>query len=1094
MTTPPNAPAFKVVGRNAACGPPNVATTHVFSVAYVAGDCSNCLQVCERLEACLGLQCDQTSGTRCQLWRSRPLEATSEPGSECWARLSSFERLALVAPRQPPPPPWPQPPPPSPPPPPPPPPSPCPAPPPPPYFGCPVLANSGCLRVTLPCPADATACEGAQPTPADEAPVASPPSQACAQALDEQRRGYAVDYEAAGIDEAGRTFFRARHGEGPPRFLYYTEPSSQYSPSLHSSWVFSRERSPDVIIGDERAVPADMTLRVSSLPALQRTLPLGTYEWRQATAPPTASTCVRGAHAGGAPPTHGRAWVRIECALCAGRADVSGGAQQEVTRTLEPTAARIGCSTIDLTWPHPKPPFWGIGVPPPSRYRLRILPLGAPASAAAELTVLATAGDTSREVDEPGHRAAALNFAHVDGLNPAKPYELRLAPEVRTGHGFSWSGYGPPTVITTGTAGDMGGWPLDLLGLDPDEAVATVRQTPMPLADTCHTINLLVPPVPDCHGASMGLEWLLPADQHAAATAARAPSAAPAAHPSAATQAVWRPCSACTLGAVHDDGRRTVTVGGLSPLAVYQFRARLALRAGPPGLSGSLDSAAYRVGPATPPIMTGRGGEAPSWLRAPRVTPTSSASFELIAPVDRDASCRAIAGEPIRWTVEVRAAGTASAGGATGTGAAADAASDGLTSSASADGQGAWRVLDDADWSESRDAAGRTVLSIPTLRCPAGYAFRLAPTNVLGAAAHRAAHALATSPPLPPRLREDADRVELKLRARAGTARGYLDPTGAAMAAPPTAAAAAEAQIRTLEAHLVEEMRAALELPHNAVRLLESRAALGFVILELPAAVTPIIVQAMLFAASATPCSPSLVERLTQAPGVSLCGRLLAGSLTSTIELAAGVLVERERGAVPPGGAVGLGRAHTPSTEWVQLAPSLVRGEGVGVDETADLTTAGSVGALAVLALFMIVPIAITLASTSASPNESSSRGALGTASAACLALWYHTVAATEEALAHVLPHAMCHWWAGSAKPACAEACERCLPQIAAMWTVILTAVSHGLSRVHGYFGKSRVSRVAPGSLALPSVAVDEEHQEDEDEDGDEDGTAGAHM
>lgn len=108
-------------------------------------------------------------------------------------------------------------------------------PPPPPYFGCP--QTSACLRVALP-PSQA----------GDDANSAG-----CSEAI---RRTavlpYVSDYEPSGVDSVGRTHFRSRHHANV--FLYFTEPAAEFSPAMHSEWVFSKQRSNELVIGDARAI------------------------------------------------------------------------------------------------------------------------------------------------------------------------------------------------------------------------------------------------------------------------------------------------------------------------------------------------------------------------------------------------------------------------------------------------------------------------------------------------------------------------------------------------------------------------------------------------------------------------------------------------------------------------------------------------------------------------------------------------------------------------------------------------------------------------------------------------------------------------
>ena len=214
------------------------------------------------------------------------------------------------------------------------------APPPPPYFGCP---SDSCLKVTFPRPADG-----------DDDDYDASSSASCS---DSVRRSalarYATDYEAAGTDEGGRTHFRSRHHAA--LYLYFTHPTSRYSPAEFAQWQFSTQRSNQVVIGDSRAMPPDLTLRVGDDSTLRKAPPLGAHAWSHSLGRPSAAC---------------RADVRIECALCSGVAASS--------RALEPSPTRVGCRSLGLQWATPAPPYWGLGTPPPERYKLsvEVPPLG----------------------------------------------------------------------------------------------------------------------------------------------------------------------------------------------------------------------------------------------------------------------------------------------------------------------------------------------------------------------------------------------------------------------------------------------------------------------------------------------------------------------------------------------------------------------------------------------------------------------------------------------------------------------------------------------------------------------------------------------
>ena len=699
-------------------------------------------------------------------------------------------------------------------------------------------------------------------------------------------------------------------------------------------------------------------------------------------------------------------------------------------------------------------------------------------AAAVALRGSSAAATTAAATADGDEESSGLNFAHVDGLSAGSSYELRLAPEVPVGGsgGGEWGAYGPPVIVTTGIASDMmSAWPLSLAPLDAKPP--SVDPSVSPLAargagsgvsfstSSCRAMHLLVPPAPDCDGVAMEIEWLLPSDQghsrrrllggrglrQAASAAPRSLSDRVHADSEGGSSG-WQLCSACTLGELTPDGQRVVTVAGVSPLAVYEFRARLEFRQPSSGV------AVQRFGPATAPVMA--GWLPPNLLSAPTVRATSSASFELLLPVDPSAHCREHAGQPIAWEVEVRqhhAPASAGTGGAA-----------------------TWHVLHVSLFTVTYAAATASRVDIHSLRCPSGCDFRLRATNVLGAASHPAAHATAFSAALPPRRIVGAERVELKLTVLPESSTEHAASASAAAAAATAAAASASASAAAsasasatastsasasasaaLEESFEEQLTAAMHAKPGDVRVLESRARFGFVTLDLAPGLSRALVDALELRAAASPCvASSPLERVfTKRDASALCERLGAAALLSSIDISAGVLAERraERAdGTPP---------------WVQLVPSLVQDEGLLIEQTADTGGGGRGGALALVLLLavLLLPMAVALGS---------SKGG-GT----CARAVADAAEAAEAAAARVLPADLCGWWKASAQPACAAVANE-LASFSAL---------DALAKLRGRLCSSRVGWVAPGSRALPTAADDDEGCDDdaayENDDDDDDET-----
>ena len=151
-----------------------------------------------------------------------------------------------------------------------------------------------------------------------------------------------------------------------PKFLYLTQPTSEYSPSLFSAWVLSKQHEKDLVIGDARSQPPALR-RVSDEPSL-----LSCHRLESTNGACRASTT------NAQPP-------------CASTALSARAFSRRLV--LEPRVVRVGCTSVRLAWEAPRPPFWGVGVPAPLQYRLHIEvpPLGS--SPAAEIIVPAENAD-----------------------------------------------------------------------------------------------------------------------------------------------------------------------------------------------------------------------------------------------------------------------------------------------------------------------------------------------------------------------------------------------------------------------------------------------------------------------------------------------------------------------------------------------------------------------------------------------------------------------------------------------------------------------------------------------------------------------------
>jgi len=313
-------------------------------------------------------------------------------------------------------------------------------------------------------------------------------------------------------------------------------------------------------------------------------------------------------------------------------------------------------------------------------------------------------------------------------------------------------------------------------------------------------------------------------------------------------------------------------------------------------------------------------------------------------------------------------------------------------------------------------------------------------------------------------------RLELKLHrttvaraisARAATADGSLSTS------------LSTAEVRSASQQLVREMRAALRVRDEDVYMVESRASFGFVILDLAPSLSSPLVSALEMRAATKPCAPlSLVKRwITQRAEVSICERLSSGALTAALDLSAGVLAEQH------------------ATTWVQLTPSLVRVEGVRVEQTADARGGARGGSTALLLLCLVVlaPIAVALASSS-SAIALSARTAVAAAADASAYLLLRAIHTAEAFLVRILPPEVGEWWLYTGRPACQAfahavqeaARERWRPAAASAANAVMGAAARGMDRVRGRWGTTRMARVAPGSQSIPTSVEDEGRPEDE--------------
>ena len=148
-------------------------------------------------------------------------------------------------------------------------------------------------------------------------------------------------------------------------------------------------------------------------------------------------------------------------------------------------------------------------------------------------------------------------------------------------------------------------------------------------------------------------------------------------------------------------------------------------------------------------------------------------------------------------------------------------------------------------------------------------------------------------------------------------------------------------------------------LTASSVRVVESRGSfsIGHVIIELhPPALTAVLVRALTLRALGPSCDSSaagFAEWLRDKSAVAACKMLTRGTLTRSIDRSAGVLADG--GSREPSLSLETG-VPAPDDDWVQLAPELVRGEGVLITSSADDEGASSsaFGALVLLLLAVL--------------------------------------------------------------------------------------------------------------------------------------------
>ena len=847
--------AFEYLGHGLCAEPPKGHSTTVrIGMGQQLRTCNACLEACYATRGeCGGLQCidvdvleslskvsdsrDRLVGTTsadpfgdgsfCQLWSSVPIWGRKSDKIEGLTTqqmqaVSCYGRRG-VSPSPPPPPP-------------------------PPSFGCP--SSASCIGVHFPnCDPNAEVCyRDVGMTPDFRARPMLPNN--CARPAD--AAGLAGEYRVAGAEttvghHGARTYFArvdaaaVAAARPPSSFLYYTEPGSTFSPEYTRGWVLSPEHTAidageGMLLGDTRHIPAPLKLADDGTdPAAIVHAPIGNHRWQLRCSP-------EGPEDEPSQPL----WVGLECLPCSAAAHAAADATTQLASegvaTLygQPEARRVGCHSVELAWHAPPSDRWGSGAAPPAWYRL---------TRSHRLGLTAQTADVAVDVPASGRHEAGGSAAMTD-LLPDTLYEFRVAPRLPSGE---YATAGPPAIIRTSTPGDYGGWPLSITRhvAPPRAAAASAVATgggyapPTHAAfDTCHDVQLLVPPAPDCSGDTMRILWL-PAE-------AGAPSVA------VADDSRWAECGACVAdGAAHGggDSASVVTVRGLRPLAAYYFRAELIIAS--PVAGGARRTVRGDVfGPVLLSWDTELGPAA-----APRVLASSSASFVLTPPVAPRSADSAACGFPaLEWQAEVRH--LVVGGGAPGGGGGGDAA---------------WVPM-------GKHNSARGVVEIDDLRCPSGCEFRLRVLNVLGWE-HAGAPTHARSPTLPPAT-PGAARLELKLVSAPGN--GDDD----------------DVLARFFEEDLVRAMTTAE--PGDAhgprrpvVRVAEARARAKYLIFDVSPASTAETLRKVLLQLA---MGSAHQEASSSSSYVAAARALRAGRVSSMIDLRAGLRIEGSGGGVgqPP--------------------------------------------------------------------------------------------------------------------------------------------------------------------------------------------------
>eukprot|EP00966_Prymnesium_polylepis_P121615 2811059-Prymnesium_polylepis.1 len=149
-----------------------------------------------------------------------------------------------------------------------------------------------------------------------------------------------------------------------------------------------------------------------------------------------------------------------------------------------------------------------------------------------------------------------------------------------------------------------------------------------------------------------------------------------------------------------------------------------------------------RYGKPTPPLLPGWSASTQhDPLAPPSVRATSSASFEVVPPVDPAWRCRAAAGLSIEWSVQVRQPPGRRPSGEQ----ALDGQQDPFEGNAAASAASGWHTVRAVrapapalgmhragDGTAQGEVGATAPILVPSLRCPAGCHFRMRAINVVG--------------------------------------------------------------------------------------------------------------------------------------------------------------------------------------------------------------------------------------------------------------------------------------------------------------------------------------------------------------------------